>query len=80
MTSNLIIFFWEDDVWSITWNESIVASSAAPTVAILEIQKWRGQLRDQGKSRGGNINDYLAWWFVIVLKIKLLWLTLPNPT
>ena len=42
--------------------------------------KVGGLLRDQGKSKGGNINVYLAWWFFIVLKIKLLWLTLSNPT
>jgi len=29
-------------------------------------------LRGKGKSRRGNINVYLAWWFFIVLKIKLL--------
>ena len=48
-------------------------------VAILEWKKWGG-LRGQGKIRGCNINIYLAWWFFIVLKIKLLWLTLSNPT
>jgi len=32
------------------------------------------------KVGGGNINVYLAWWFFIVLKIKLLWLTLSNAT
>jgi len=25
-----------------------------------------GPLQGQGKSRGGNINTYLAWWFFIV--------------
>ena len=29
---------------------------------------------------GGNVNVYLSRWFFIVLKIKLLWLTLSNPT
>ena len=48
-------------------------------VAILEWKKW-GNLWCQRKSRGGNINIYLAWLFFIVLKIKLLWLTLSNPT
>jgi len=48
------------------------------TVAILEWKKW-GTLRGQGKS-GGQHNVYLAWRFFIVLKIKLLWLTLSNPT
>jgi len=44
------------------------------------MKKVGGPLRGQGKIRGGNINIYLAWRFFIVLKIKLLVLTLSNPT
>jgi len=48
-------------------------------VAILEWKKW-GSLRSRGKSRGYNIHICLSWWFFIVLKMKLLWLTLSSPT
>jgi len=41
--------------------------SASPT-------QWRFK---NLKSRGGNINVYLTGWFVVVLKIKLLWLINP---
>jgi len=37
------------------------ADDAAATAAILEFKKWGGPLQSQGKSRGANINDYLAW-------------------
>jgi len=48
-------------------------------VAILELKKW-GATAGPRKNRGANINVYLAWWFFVVLKMKLLWLTLSNPT
>jgi len=55
-------------------------SNILPPVAILEFKKLgEGALRGQEKSRGVNINVYLAWWSFVVLKIKLLWLTLSNP-
>jgi len=49
------------------------------TATILELEKW-GELRGQGKSRWANINIYLTWWFFVVLKNMLQWLTLLNPT
>jgi len=48
------------------------------TVAILEFKKW-GAIAGPRK-KGANINVYLALLFYVVLKIKLLWLTLSNPT
>jgi len=30
-------------------------------MAILELKQWGGSLMGQGKSRGANINVYLAW-------------------
>jgi len=56
------------------------ANRWSSTVAILEFKKLGGALRGQGKSRGANINVHLAWWFFVVLKINLLWLTLLNAT
>jgi len=41
-------------------------------VVILELKSWGGALRGQGKSKGSNINVYIAWWFFVGLKIKLL--------
>jgi len=42
------------------------------TVAILEWKKWGGHCGAKEEVGGANISDYLAWWFFIVLKIKLL--------
>jgi len=55
------------------------SSRATFAVAILEI-KNRGATAGQGKSMGANINVYLVWSFFVILKFKLLWLTLSNPT
>jgi len=56
-----------------TTNNLSIASALQPVV-ILEWKKWGvGALRGQRKIKGGNINIYLAWWFFIVLKIKLLY-------
>jgi len=48
------------------------------SVAILELKKWGGNWGAKEKV-GGATNVYLAWWFFVVLTIKLLWFTLSNP-
>jgi len=47
-------------------------------VAILEWKNWGGHCGAKEKIRGGNIIVSPAWWFSVVMKIDLLWLTLPN--
>jgi len=41
-------------------------------VAILELKKWGGHCGANGKSRGANINIYLAMVFFVVLKNKFV--------
>ena len=69
-------WFQQDGATPQSSNESL---AWLQPVTILEWKKCGGTLWGQGKSRGGNIYVYLAWWFFIVLKIKFLWLTIkPN--
>jgi len=54
---------------------------ALPAVAILEWKTERGGTARTRKYVGeANINVSPAWWFSVVMKTDLLWLTLSNPT
>ena len=46
-------------------------------VAFLEWKNWEGTAGPR-KKVGANINVSPAWWFSVVMKIDLLWLTLSN--
>jgi len=75
--------FGTHDLLSWPWRLRCSVGDAWTNVVISgdsRIKKVGGPLRDQGKSRGADINVYLAWWFFVFLKIKLLWFTLSNPT